>query len=106
MFEIALMMIFAVRLSKPIFLRKDAVESATSPRAPTSIVIKSAFHLAEMFSIRFAYRVFFRISAASIPCSAGHVSSTMRTLRVEFDQIIISGLSDVGKMAGGKTIGQ
>ena len=76
MFETALMMVFIVRLSKPIL--KDTVERATNPRAPTSIVRISAAHEAGMFPIRFAYRDFLRISAASIPCSAGQVSSTMR----------------------------
>src|SRR4051812_18825647 len=105
MAETVLHTVFASDARRPSFTSALKVEFPTKPRAPTSIVRSSGSHPAvEMVSVRFKYLDSFLIWAAFIPSSAGQVSSRRMTRRDILDHRIMSGLSLVAQIDGGKTI--
>jgi hypothetical protein len=99
MVEIALQAERAFGLESPIFLRKANIERATKPRAPASMVSKTALQGEDLSLLilqqRGSYRSCFLRLASKIPSSAGHVSSTMRTLWRDLDQNTMSGRWEV-----------
>ena len=86
-------------------LKQLSVEYATYPRAPTSIVRRPAAQPASPIScLSCEYRPSLGSRAASMPSSAGQVSSIMITFLSATDQITMSGRSLVATISGGNTI--
>ena len=78
--------------------------SAESLKSPTLVTSREVL-VALICSRRSAYLVTFLMCAASMPSSAGQVSSSKITVRERADQRIMSGRAFVGQIVGGKTIG-
>ena len=89
---------------KPRVTKFRKVLEPTRPRAPTSKVRSVGVHFCSAISdIKPAYRASLRICAASMPSSAGHVSSSKITVLESEDQSTASGRSSVEQIAGGNT---
>ena len=89
----------------PSFANRFWKDCPTKPRAPTSIVHRRGIRpISQTWRTRSMcmYLVSLRILAASIPSSAGQVSSIIKTFFKSTDQITISGLCSVHKISGGK----
>ena len=84
-------------LEKPIERRKEFIDLATKPRAPTSMVIilesQELINFAKNASC--SYYPVFRIWAARIFSSAGNVNSISKIILEFWDQIRISGRKSV-----------
>src|SRR3954463_13436384 len=95
---------FELCTEKPRVTKDRKVLEPTRPLAPTSSVSSFGVHFCSVISaISPAYLASLRICAASIPSSAGQVSSSRMTVLESEDQSTASGRSAVEQIAGGKT---
>ena len=96
---------FRSLVGSPSFRKTCLVEIAMKPLTPISIVKSRGFQavMLEISLTKGKYFDIFLTWAASIPSSAGQVSSISITFLILVDHIVISGLSAVENISGGNT---